>query len=89
MLIGRIENSTKPGVQDVDKHLENKGERLVRVTEDGCARVLDWPFTDIDVTLTWVGGKPTSIVYTGHGKTKTLTLTWDGDELDSVACVIT
>lgn len=44
---------------------------------------------DVDTTLSWSAGKPVSIVDTGYGKTWTHTLSWSGDELDSIATVIT
>ena len=47
------------------------------------------PHVDLDIEITWAGGKPSVIEITGLGKTKTMTLTWDGDELDSIATVIT
>jgi len=47
------------------------------------------PFIDLDITFTWVGGKPTQIVITGEKKTKTMVLSWTGEELNSIATVIT
>ena len=64
-------------------------ERIGDVLASGSIKVFDWPFEDVDVTITWTGGKPSTIVYTSYNKTKTLTLSWTGDELNSVACVIT
>ena len=46
-------------------------------------------FKDIDIALTWVGGKPTQIVITNLTQTKTMVLSWTGDELNSIATVIT
>ena len=47
------------------------------------------PFVDTDITLVWAGGKPTQIEVVGLGKTKTMTLSWTADELNSIATVIT
>ena len=47
------------------------------------------PYVDLDTTITWAGGKPTQIVVTGLGKTKTMVLSWTVDELNSIATVIT
>ena len=47
------------------------------------------PHVDTDITIVWTGGKPTTIEVVGLGKTKTMTLSWTADELDSIATVIT
>lgn len=47
------------------------------------------PFVDLDVAITWTSTKPTQIVVTGMGKTKTMVLSWTADELNSIATVIT
>jgi hypothetical protein len=47
------------------------------------------PFVDLDITITWTVDKPTTIEVVGLGKTKTMTLTWSGDNLTSIATVIT
>ncbi len=47
------------------------------------------PHVELNLVFTWVSGKPTQIIITGLGKTKTMTLSWTGDELNSIACVIT
>ena len=54
-------------------------------------KVITWPFNDLDVAFTWdVNGKPTQIVITGFGKTKTMILTWAVEgTLTSIATVIT
>jgi len=59
------------------------------LAEAGLRKVLNWPHVDIDVTLTWTAGKPTTIEIVSMGKTKTMTLSWTADELDSIATVIT
>ena len=46
------------------------------------------PHVDTDITIVWTGGKPTTIEVVGLGKTKTMTLSWTADELDSIATVI-
>ena len=69
--------------------LQHSQERIGDVLSSGSQKVWDWPFEDLDVVITWTGGKPTTVVYTGYSKTKTLTLSWSGDELSTVACVIT
>ena len=56
---------------------------------DSTSMVKVYPFVDLDVTFTWSGGKPTQIEVTGLSKTKTMTLSWTGDELNSIATVIT
>ena len=56
---------------------------------DSTSMVKVYPHVDLDVTLTWTNGKPTQIEVTGLGKTKTMTLSWTGDELNSIATVIT
>lgn len=47
------------------------------------------PHVDLDTTIIWTGGKSTQIEVVGLGKTKTMTLSWTGDELNSIATVIT
>lgn len=47
------------------------------------------PQADMDVTISYENGKPTQIVTTGLGKTKTQTLAWTDDQLDSISTVIT
>jgi hypothetical protein len=37
-----------------------------------------------NVTFTWVAGKPTTIVSVYSDRTETMTLAWDGDELDTI-----
>ena len=51
--------------------------------------VVIWPHVDLDTTIVWTLGKPTTIEVVGLGKTKTMVLSWTGDELDSIATVIT
>lgn len=43
---------------------------------------------DIDVSLTWVGGKITQIVSSGLGKVKTQILSWSGDELNTITTTV-
>ena len=47
------------------------------------------PHTDIDATYTWSGGNLTQVVITGLGYTKTITYSWTGSQLDSMAVTIT
>ena len=51
--------------------------------------VVVWPHVDLDITILYTTGKPTQIEVTGLGKTKTMVLSWTGDELNSIATVIT
>jgi hypothetical protein len=37
-----------------------------------------------NIIFTWVAGKPTQIVSTYSDRTETMTLVWDGDELDTI-----
>jgi hypothetical protein len=59
------------------------------LSEIGLRKVLRWPHVDLDITITWTVDKPTTIEVVGLGKTKTMTLTWSGDNLTSIATVIT
>ena len=46
-------------------------------------------YIDEEISITWTDGKPTQIVITGLGKTKTMILSWTDKKLDSIATVIT
>jgi len=56
---------------------------------DSTVMVKVYPHVDLDTVITWTTGKPTQIVVTGLSKTKTMVLSWTGDNLDSIATVIT
>jgi hypothetical protein len=47
------------------------------------------PMADFDATYTWNGANLTQVVITGLGKTKTITYSWTGPVLDSMAVTIT
>jgi len=52
-------------------------------------KVLIWPHVDKDITFTYTSGKITQIEVTSFSRTKTLTLSWTGDQLDSIVTVLT
>jgi len=54
----------------------------------GLEKVVDWPFVDKDVTITWSEDLPVQIETSGLGRTKIEVLNWSDYSLQSIATVI-
>lgn len=77
-----IAKGTDPSARHSLQHVYDPVTQEWEAVQDGI-------FRDTDITITWTGGKPTTIEIVNSLRTKTMTLSWTTDQLDSIAVVVT